>query len=149
MKTDLEQAKIITVQQPWAHLIIHGLLFEPTTSDVDYKDIENRTWPTKYKGPVLIHAGKSRSEMGLLPHFVGLYEDDLVFGAVIGQVEQYGCVKFDEVRDNRWAIGPWCHLYRNPRPFATPITWKGKLGLCDADQELLTKARHELQGATS
>jgi hypothetical protein len=37
--------KIITIRQPWAHLIVNGS-----------KNIENRTWPTSYRGPVLIHA---------------------------------------------------------------------------------------------
>lgn len=35
----------LSVKQPWAWLITHG-----------YKDIENRTWATKYRGPFLIHA---------------------------------------------------------------------------------------------
>lgn len=37
--------KAITVKQPWASLIVAGI-----------KDIENRTWATKYRGPLLIHA---------------------------------------------------------------------------------------------
>ena len=43
--------KTITIKQPWASLIVHGI-----------KDIENRTWkcPKKYIGQrILIHAGKS------------------------------------------------------------------------------------------
>lgn len=38
--------KAITIKQPWAWLIVEGI-----------KDIENRTWPTKFRGRVLIHAG--------------------------------------------------------------------------------------------
>ena len=37
--------KAISIKQPWASLIVHGI-----------KDIENRTWATKYRGKVLIHA---------------------------------------------------------------------------------------------
>jgi len=40
--------KAISIRQPWAWLIVHG-----------YKDVENRTWSTKYRGPILIHAGKT------------------------------------------------------------------------------------------
>jgi len=40
--------KAILIRQPWAWLIVHG-----------YKDVENRTWSTKYRGPILIHAGKT------------------------------------------------------------------------------------------
>lgn len=38
--------KALSIRQPWAWLIIHG-----------YKDIENRTWRHRHRGPVLIHAG--------------------------------------------------------------------------------------------
>ena len=39
--------KAISIRQPWAWLIANG-----------HKDIENRTWSTKYRGQVLIHASK-------------------------------------------------------------------------------------------
>ena len=37
--------KALSIRQPWAWLILHG-----------GKDIENRTWATKLRGRVLIHA---------------------------------------------------------------------------------------------
>jgi ASCH domain len=40
--------KALSIRQPWALLIIHG-----------GKDIENRKWNTKYRGPILIHAAKA------------------------------------------------------------------------------------------
>ena len=39
--------KVLTIRQPWASLIIHG-----------YKKFEFRSWQTKYRGDLLIHAGK-------------------------------------------------------------------------------------------
>ncbi len=36
----------LTVRQPWASLIATG-----------QKPIETRSWPTKYRGPIAIHAG--------------------------------------------------------------------------------------------
>ena len=39
--------KVITIKQPWATLIAKG-----------YKKYEFRTWKTKYRGEILIHAGK-------------------------------------------------------------------------------------------
>ena len=83
--------KTLTIKQPWASLIAMGI-----------KDIENRTWPTKYRGTILIHAGKkpAGSIHGLLttdqkycasdqrPHaFVPL------FGAIIGSVDIIDCVE--------------------------------------------------------
>lgn len=40
--------KALSVRQPYAWLIVNGI-----------KDIENRTWRTGYRGPVLIHASKN------------------------------------------------------------------------------------------
>ena len=40
--------KVITIKQPFATLIAEGL-----------KRYEFRTWKTKYRGDILIHAGKS------------------------------------------------------------------------------------------
>jgi hypothetical protein len=37
--------KTLSIKQPWAGLIINGV-----------KDIENRTWQTKYRGKILVHA---------------------------------------------------------------------------------------------
>lgn len=37
---------VISIRQPCAWLIVHG-----------WKNIENRLWPTRVRGPVLIHAG--------------------------------------------------------------------------------------------
>lgn len=39
--------KVITIKQPWATLIAKG-----------YKEYEFRTWKTKHRGDILIHAGK-------------------------------------------------------------------------------------------
>lgn len=38
--------KVLTIKQPWATLIAEG-----------YKKYEFRTWNTKYRGDILIHAG--------------------------------------------------------------------------------------------
>lgn len=40
--------KAITIKQPWATLLALGL-----------KEFETRSWATKYRGPIAIHAGKS------------------------------------------------------------------------------------------
>lgn len=40
--------KAITIHQPWASLIVSG-----------DKLYETRTWPTKHRGPIAIHAGKT------------------------------------------------------------------------------------------
>ena len=60
-KTGIETEKALSVRQPWAWLIVHG-----------FKPIENRDWPTKRRGRVLIHASKgmTRDEYDEVREFV-------------------------------------------------------------------------------
>jgi hypothetical protein len=46
--------KAITLYEPWATLVAIGV-----------KPHETRSWPTSYRGPLAIHAGKSRDYLGL------------------------------------------------------------------------------------
>lgn len=129
--------KAITIQQPWAHLIIHGY-FYPQTGSVRRKDVENRDWRSKYRGPLLIHAGKGTDYLDDDDlEMYGLKVSDLAFGKVIGIVEMFDCLGLRDCPDSQWAGGAaFCHLYRNPRPI-DPIPWKGALGLWDVPEELL------------
>jgi hypothetical protein len=115
--------KILSVRHPWAHLIIHG-----------GKDIENRTWATRYRGLVLIQASTSRTSMGLST----LSDSELAtlqFGGVIGVVELVDCVS---THPSEWFEGPFGFVLRNPRalPF---VEWGGALGLRDAPFELVQR----------
>jgi ASCH domain len=44
----IDEARLLTIRQPWAWAIIYG-----------GKDVENRSWLTKHRGPLLIHAGSA------------------------------------------------------------------------------------------
>ena len=50
--------KVLTLHQPWASLIAVGA-----------KTLETRSWSTKYRGPLAIHAGKARPTIHSLPGF--------------------------------------------------------------------------------
>lgn len=112
--------KILTVKQPWAWGLIHGP-----------KRIENRSWVTDYRGPLLIHAGSSRTalgdEEGLFPDLPPY--DRLVYGAVIGVVDLVDCVPVERVTDDPFAEGPWCWVTANPRPLPRAFPCRGMLGL--------------------
>lgn len=43
--------KALSLRQPWAWLVIHG-----------GKDIENRRWNTRFRGPILLHASKGMTQ---------------------------------------------------------------------------------------
>ena len=45
--------KALSIKQPWASLIAKGI-----------KDVENRTWKTKFRGKVYIHASSKKVDFG-------------------------------------------------------------------------------------
>jgi hypothetical protein len=140
--------KALSIHQPWAHAILH-----------QGKGVENRTWPTRYRGPLLIHASKSRQSYDCVKYrWVMDYEcrlpawSELAIGAIVGVVDLVGCSKlvptFCETHGEaaKWHEGPWCWELRNPRPFTTPIPYRGAQGLFDVPDEIVKSAMSQ-QGA--
>ena len=116
-----EPMKCLTVCQPWASAIVHGP-----------KRIENRNWPTTYRGPLLIHAGKSKAFMhtNTLNDGTKVDRSALVFGAIIGIAELTDCERVENLdTDDPFAEGPWCWTLANVRAFAAPIPYRGQMGL--------------------
>ena len=143
--------KALTIKQPWASLIVHGI-----------KDIENRTWKTDYRGPLLIHASKTIYG-GNLKGFlnkeqldaVGEEYDEVVreqlthVGAIIGRVDLVDCVvdhesvwaeHDDEIFNSLSPTFPhpkkrtvYNWVLANPVQFIKPIPCPGKLSLWDYD----------------
>ena len=119
--------KALSIRQPWAWLIVNG-----------HKDIENRTWTTKQRGLVLVHAsqGMTRQEYddcmvcairtGLRSYFPRF--EDLARGGIVGQVEIVDCVRES---NSPWFFGPVGFLLRNAQPLPFQKT-KGALGFFNA-----------------
>ena len=118
--------KALTICQPYAELIARG-----------EKRIENRTWPTSYRGPLAIHAGKSREWLD--PDEIDYPDGELVFGAVVAVADLVGCRRVEDLtggwRDHEHAHGPWCWLLANVRRLPTPVPMRGAQGLWDAPIE--------------
>jgi len=113
--------RVLTIRQPWAWAIIHG-----------GKDVENRTWRTSFRGPLLIHAG-SAFEVDGYERVKGLAVQapppagEFTHGAIIGVVDLVDCVQDS---DSAWAAdGQWHWCLRNPRPLDQAVACQGKLGL--------------------
>lgn len=116
--------KALSIRQPWAWLIIKG-----------QKDIENRSWPTKVRGPFLIHAGRKFdstgyewvvSEMGLaMPP-----PSEFRLGGIVGMGEITDCVT---EHDSLWFSGPYGFVLKNakPSPF---VPLPGKLDFFDVNR---------------
>ena len=92
----------LSIKQPWAWLIVHG-----------GKDIENRTWPTRYRGVVLIHSGKKfdgRRDEWDWPDIKRPIDFDM--GGIVGQAEIVDCVSS---HPSRWFEGPFGFVLRDVR----------------------------------
>lgn len=122
--------KAITIKQPWASLIVHGI-----------KDIENRNWRTNLRGRVLIHSSakgdiakfgclQSNQRLKVLNTSMGrIGFNDLPFGSIIGSVEIIDCV---QNHPSIWADkGVYNWVLANPVIFENPIPAKGKLSFWD------------------
>ena len=78
--------KVITIKQPYATLIAKGL-----------KKYEFRTWKTKYRGEVLIHAGKGIDKEAIKKF--SEYNFEYPSGCIIAKVRITDCIKVtDEFR---------------------------------------------------
>jgi len=77
----------LSIMQPWSWLIAAG-----------HKDIENRSWPTRFRGRFLIHAGKRADpdyddEGGIAWAWPDIAQPDILdFGGIIGEAEIVDCV---------------------------------------------------------
>ena len=163
LNQDKVEMKAITIKQPWASLIVHGI-----------KDIENRSWPCpkKFIGQrVLIHASKTKSKSlffqltdeqikAVHEHFKGnvplLIEPK---GSIIGSVEIVDCVVnhpsiwAEKTENYTVGMNPKNHenitgkkvvynwVLANPVLFKKPIPAKGKLSFWEYDG-LLAQARN-------
>ncbi len=116
--------KALSIRQPWAHAILHlG------------KDVENRTWPPNWAGLVLVHASKT-VDVDAVRYLTGHGHDlpDLVTGALVGTVRVTGCGP----SPSEWAqASQWHWWLEDPRPFLTPIPWRGALRLFDVPDDVV------------
>ncbi len=126
--------KALSIHQPWAWAILHA-----------GKTMENRTWRTNYRGPLLIHASKTRSSYDREPRLdwgkvygVALPKwEELVTGAIVGVVELVDCLPVASVPTSPWVEGPVCWLVANPIAFTEPVPWRGMQGLFDVPDETM------------
>lgn len=122
---DPKMIKILTVRQPWAHLIMIG------------KDIENRSWTTHYRGTLYIHAAGKMHGMPIsqIERQFDLKIDPalLRMGVIIGRVELVDIVTRS---DSPWFEGPFGWVLRNPEPI-NPIPLRGQMGLFEAPESLI------------
>lgn len=119
----------LSIRQPWSFFIVHG-----------FKPVENRTWQTSYRGPVLIHAG-GKPAPGISEHdsevkefisdclggrqYPALTEEHAPMGGIVGVAEIVDCV---EEYDSPWFAGDYGFVLANARPLPF-VPMLGKLGI--------------------
>jgi hypothetical protein len=126
--------KAISIHQPWAWAILHA-----------GKTVENRTWATSHRGPLLIHASKTRTSFDreaqhdwLAAYGIALPRwEELAVGAILGVVDLIACRSAAEVEPSPWVEGPVCWVLKDPRPFLDPVAFRGVQGLFDVPADRL------------
>lgn len=120
----------LSIRQPWAWAIINA-----------GKDIENREWSTKFRGPVCIHAAKGMtnrewSEAASFmaqtlriippsPQANSFFDSEMLDrGGIVGTAEIADCVTSS---DSPWFFGRYGFVLRNVQPVDF-IPCKGALG---------------------
>lgn len=102
----------LSIRQPWAWAILNA-----------GKRIENRTWATKRRGPICLHAalGCPRADYAFASEYImrvsgSIAPDDLLLterGGVIGTAEIVDCI---EASDDPWFMGPYGFVLENVQP---------------------------------
>jgi hypothetical protein len=143
--------KVLSLIQPWASLIAF-----------DEKHIETRSWATKYRGPLLIHASKKIDKIACLEANIwnALNRQSLTgaiklpTGLIISKCNLVDCVKVEQtdglmawlekgyVADDQeypfgnYTPGRYGWILKDIEMLSAPIPAKGQLGLWEYGGEL-------------
>lgn len=138
--------KAITISQPFASLIASG-----------EKWIENRTWPTNYRGPIAIHAGKGlqyldRFELAEYPSGCVIAIANLAACERLATIGSYDSMPdrrkeiiagtnryWSEAATHKHAEGPWCWILEDVKQLVNPIPYRGSQGLWQIADEAITE----------
>ena len=108
-----------------------------------FKNVENRNWPTKYRGRILVHRAKSWDKEGFewLWKNRSLLEIDGITwsgmeqmrfdspgGELVGEIDIVDCVSKSS---SRWFFGRYGFVLANPVAYDQPIPYRGMPGLFD------------------
>ncbi len=105
-----DSRQCLTLHQPFAWAVIHA-----------GKDVENRSWKTKHRGPLYIHAGKHFDPMAYhmlkeeFPHVQWPAQSEFRHMGLIGYVFLAGCPATRDTSTSPWAIPGFYHwALKNP-----------------------------------
>lgn len=122
--------KVLSIKEPWASLIMNGT-----------KKIETRSWKTKYRGEIYIHASSSKAKI-TKPEVYELIKDmNFKCGYIICKCNLVDCIymtdeyvndmkinHYEEYICGHYEVGRYAWIVEDVRVIE-PIEAKGKLGL--------------------
>ncbi len=135
----MNELRALTVRHPWAWAIARG-----------GKRIENRTWRTRYRGPLAIHAAAriDREDLDLAVAWADLDPGgprrtpmaDAVAawcretaGSVVAYCRLVDCLPPERFCDDRWAMPGCWHWVLDDVEEVDPVPARGRLGLWTPD----------------
>jgi hypothetical protein len=131
------ELKVIVIRQPWAWLIVNG-----------YKDVENRTWRTRYRGALLIQASAALPASGELREFRkfalkrgAILPEEFETGGIVGIAQLTDCVTSSR---SKWFHGPVGWVLSEARKLSF-IELKGRLGLFDPPENVRRRVLAQLR----
>lgn len=144
MQQTLPECRIITVQQPWADLLVPdaGVIERARTYNPDLaarlpKDVENRTFGTDWRGPLLILAAGRRVDEEAMAAFQ-FNRNHFIQGVVVGVVTLVDVVNGSP---STWSIDGARHWQvTNPIRLLSPVPARGFLGIREPDP----RVRHDV-----
>lgn len=122
------QLKALSIKQPYPHHIFY-----------DGKDVENRDWPTRGRGWVLVHAGVSKSELDMDDP----KEAAMPRGGIVGAMRITDCV---QAMESRWFFGKYGFVIGEAFPLPM-IPCRGQLGFFVPPAEILGDISRALANA--
>ncbi|KAJ7536965.1 hypothetical protein O6H91_12G090200 [Diphasiastrum complanatum] len=151
MTTQQHREPCITMHQPWASLLIHGI-----------KRIEGRSWPSPITGRLWIHAASKVPDAETIQAMEQFYKEiyavdgvtDIKFpehypvSVLLGCVNIVGCSKLEELIC--WEELPqsvrlegqtnYCWLCEEPQKLLVPFEMRGWQGVYSLDKKISTPA---------
>lgn len=154
--------KALTIQHPWAFAIAEG-----------FKTVENRTWARRYRGPVAIHAGQQYDNTAVLvrrDRAAAVRLDELggrsnfwaadtripskLFPAPPTSLAHNAIIAVAQLTDIHICGGvcsPWAEpdvhhwVLEDVVQLPAPVVSKGRLGLWNPTDDLMTAVREQLE----
>lgn len=131
----------LSLTQPWASLVAGG-----------HKRVETRSWPTAYRGAVLIHAAKGfprwAQEFAAEERAVGRLPGRIPRGAIVAVATLVNVQRTDDVASTISSLerhlgnydpGRWAWFLSEIHPLQEPVPCRGALGLWHVPGDVLRR----------